>query len=69
VRDRTLMTIGAVGAAMAAVCCATSLLAIVLAAVGLTAWVATVDYVLIAVFVLGLALIGWGFCRGRLRAR
>jgi mercuric ion transport protein len=68
-RDRTLITTGAVGAVAAAVCCATPLLAIVLGAVGLTAWIAKADYVLIAAFILGLALIGLGFYRRRLRAK
>jgi mercuric ion transport protein len=67
--DRTLITTGAVGALVAAICCATPLLAIVLGAVGLTAWMANADGVLVAAFMLGIALIGLGFCRRYLRAK
>lgn len=38
--DRSLITTGAVGAPLAAICCATPLLAVVLGGVGLTAWLA-----------------------------
>jgi len=44
-RHRTLITTGIVGAVVAAVCCATPLLAIVFGALGLTAWLAKADYV------------------------
>jgi mercuric ion transport protein len=67
VRDRTLMTTGIVGAAVAAVCCATPLLAILFAALGLTAWLAKADYVLIPALILCLALIGFSLYRRRPR--
>lgn len=41
-RDRTLITTGAVGTVVAVVCCATPLLAVAFGAVGLTAWLAKV---------------------------
>jgi mercuric ion transport protein len=56
-RDRTILTTGVVGAVVAAVCCATPLLALVSGAVGLTAWLAKADYVLIPALILCLALI------------
>jgi mercuric ion transport protein len=65
-RDRTLVTTGIVGAVVAAVCCATPLLAIVLGAVGLTAWLAKADYVLIPALIVFVALIAFGLCRTRL---
>ena len=65
---RIFITAGALGAALAVLCCTTPLLAVVLGAVGLTAWIAKADYVLIPVFILGLALIGFGFYRRRPRA-
>jgi mercuric ion transport protein len=66
-RDRTLMTTGIVGAAVAAVCCATPLLAILFGALGLTAWLAKADYVLIPTLILCLALIGFSLYRRRPR--
>jgi mercuric ion transport protein len=66
-RDRTLITTGIVGAMAAAVCCATPLLVLVFGAVGLTAWLAKADYVLIPALILFLALIAFGLCRRRLR--
>ena len=68
-RDRALVTTGVVGAVIAAVCCATPLLAIVFGAVGLTAWIAKADYVLIPALILCVALIGFGLYRSRLRPR
>jgi mercuric ion transport protein len=69
VLDRTLITTGAVGAVVAAVCCATPLLAILLGAVGLTAWLAKADYVLIPALILCFALLGFGLYRRHARAR
>ena len=46
-RDRTLITTGAIGAVFAAICCMTPLLVVVFGTVGLTAWLAKADYVLI----------------------
>jgi mercuric ion transport protein len=66
-RDRTLITTGVVGAVVAAVCCATPLLAILFGALGLTAWLAKADYVLIPALILCLALIGFSLYRRRLR--
>lgn len=71
--DRSLIATGAIGAAFAAVCCATPLLAVVLGGVGLTAWLAKADYVVIPVLLLGVALVALGLyrrhaataCRGR----
>jgi mercuric ion transport protein len=65
--DRTLITTGIVGAVVAAVCCATPLLAIVFGALGLTAWLAKADYVLIPALILSLGLIGFNLYRRRLR--
>ena len=68
-RDRTLITTGIVGSALAAICCATPLLAILLGAVGLTAWIAKADYMVIPALVLCVALIGFGLYRQRVGAR
>ena len=64
-QDRTLIATGAIGAVLAAICCATPLLVIVFGAVGLTAWLAKADYVLIPVLILCLALIAFGLHRRR----
>jgi mercuric ion transport protein len=66
-RDRGLITTGIVGAAVAAVCCATPLLVVAFGAVGLTAWLAKADYVLIPALILCLALVAFGLYRRRRR--
>jgi mercuric ion transport protein len=63
VRNRTLIATGAVGTLVAAVCCATPLLAVLFGAIGLTAWLAKADYVLILALVLCVAVLGFGICR------
>ena len=58
--DRTLITVGVVGAAVAAVCCFTPLLVLFLGALGLSAWIGWLDYVLLpalAIFA-GIAVFG-----------
>ena len=65
-RDRTLITAGAIGVVLAAICCMTPLLIVMFGAVGLTAWVARADYVLIPTLVLCLALVALGIYRRRL---
>jgi mercuric ion transport protein len=64
-RDRALMTTGIVGAVVATLCCATPLLAMLFGAVGLTAWLTKVDYVLIPTLILCIALIVFGLYRQR----
>jgi mercuric ion transport protein len=56
-RDDGLIKSGLIGVVIAAVCCATSLLAIVFGAVGLTAWLAKADYVLLPALILCLGFI------------
>ena len=63
-RDRTPITTGAVAAMVAFVCCATPVLAVVLGAVGLTAWPAKADYVLIPALIVCLGVIGVALYRG-----
>jgi mercuric ion transport protein len=66
-RDITLIATGAVGAVLAAICCATPLLVVVLGAIGLAGWLATADYVVVPALILCLGLIGFGLYRRRLR--
>jgi len=68
-RDRTFITTGAIGAILAAICCMTPLLVVVFGAVGLTAWLAKADYVLIPALILCLALVAFGIHPGQLRER
>ena len=65
--DRSLIATGAIGALLASICCATPLLALVLGAIGLGAWLAKADYVLIPALSLCLVLLGLGLYRRRLR--
>ena len=65
-RDRILITTGAIGAVVAAICCVTPVLVIMFGAVGLTAWLAKADYVLIPALMLCLALVVLGLYRRRL---
>ncbi len=65
-RDRTLVTTGAIGAVLAAIRCATPLLVVVFGAVGLTAWLAKADYVLIPILMICLGLLAFGLYRRRL---
>jgi mercuric ion transport protein len=68
-RDRTIVTTGIVGALVAAICCATPLLAVIFGAVGLTAWLAKADYVLIPALILCVGLIAFGLYRRQTRER
>ena len=61
--DRSLITTGAIGAALAAICCATPILAVVRGGIGLSAWLAKADYIVMPVLLLGIALVGLGLYR------
>jgi mercuric ion transport protein len=63
--DRALITTGAIGGTVAAICCATPLLAVVLGAAGLTAWLAKVDYIVIPGVLISIGLVGLGLYRRR----
>jgi mercuric ion transport protein len=61
--DRSLITTGAIGAALAAICCATPFLAVVLGGIGLSAWLAKADYIVFPVLLLGVGLVALGVYR------
>jgi mercuric ion transport protein len=63
--DRKMMATGIVGFGLAALCCATPVLAILLTAVGLSAVLGYLDYVLIPAMVLFLAIILYAAYRRR----
>ena len=60
-----LIGVGAAGAALSMLCCATPVLAILLGALGLTAFAAKLDYVLIPVFIASIALVIFALVRRR----
>lgn len=66
--DRTLLRTGVVGSLVAALCCAAPLLAVALGALGLSAWLAWADYVLLPLLALSLALVAFAFWRRRRQA-
>ncbi len=63
--DRTLLRTGIVGGVVAAVCCATPVLVIALGALGLSAWLAWADYVLLPLLAFCLALAAFALWRLR----
>ena len=66
--DRPLISTGAISAALAAICCATPLLAIVLGSVGFSAWLAKADYLVTPMLLLGIALVAFGLYRRHVAA-
>jgi mercuric ion transport protein len=64
-QNTKLIGMGAAGAVLSMLCCATPVLAVLLSALGLTAIVAKLDYVLIPVFVASVALIIFALVRRR----
>jgi mercuric ion transport protein len=61
--SKGMLATGIVGTAVAALCCGTPVLAVVLAALGLSAWLAYGDYAVLAVLVASLALIVYALHR------
>jgi mercuric ion transport protein len=56
-QNAKLIGTGVTGAVVSMLCCVTPVLVVVLGALGLTAWVAKLDYVLIPVFVASIGLV------------
>jgi mercuric ion transport protein len=63
--DRRLLGIGFGGSAVAAVCCFTPALVLLLGALGLSAWLAWLDFVLLPALVLFVGLPAYALLRGR----
>lgn len=55
-QDKTLLTTGILGTGIAAICCFTPALAILLGTVELTAWLAWLDFILLPAFALFLGI-------------
>lgn len=65
-KNQTLIKTGVAGAAIAAICCATPILVIVLATIGLSTLVEKADYILIPLLVGSLVLLAVGLYRRRM---
>ena len=63
--DRTLLRTGIIGSAVAAVCCFTPALVLLVSAVGLSAVIGYLDYVLFPALGLFLALTAYALYRGK----
>ncbi|MCW9033535.1 MAG: mercury resistance system transport protein MerF [Alphaproteobacteria bacterium] len=55
-KDKTLLTTGVLGTGIAAICCFTPTLVILLGAVGLTAWLTWLDFILLPALALFLGI-------------
>jgi mercuric ion transport protein len=66
--DRALIRAGALGAILAAICCAAPLLAVGLPLAGLGAWLAGTGLVVLPLMVAGLGLVAWGIHHRRAKA-
>lgn len=66
-KDRAILRTGIVGSVIAAICCFTPFLVILLGAVGLSAWLGWLDYVLFPALAIFLAITGYGFWQRQAR--
>ena len=64
-QNTKLIGTGVVGALVSMLCCLTPVLALLLGAIGMTAFVAKLDYVLIPVFVASIGLVIFALVRRR----
>ena len=62
-KDATILKTGVIGSIIAALCCFTPILVIALGAVGLSAWLGWIDYVLLPALVLFLGITAYGLWR------
>jgi len=65
VKDKTILKTGIIGTIIAAICCFTPFLVIVLGAVGLSAWLGWLDYILLPALAVFALMIIYGFVRHR----
>ncbi|MBL27267.1 MAG: hypothetical protein CMM50_06935 [Rhodospirillaceae bacterium] len=61
--DRTLLEAGIIGTIVAAICCFTPVLVIVFGALGLSAWLGWIDYLLLPALGMFLAVTAWALIR------
>ncbi|MEX2648182.1 MAG: mercury resistance system transport protein MerF [Alphaproteobacteria bacterium] len=62
-KDVTILKTGVAGSVIAAICCFTPALVIGLGAVGLSAWLGWLDYILYPALVIFLGIAGYGLWR------
>ncbi|MDZ3836186.1 MAG: mercury resistance system transport protein MerF [Rhodospirillales bacterium] len=62
-KDATIVKTGIVGSVITAICCFTPALVIALGAVGLSAWLGWIDYVLLPTLAVFLAMTAYGLWR------
>ncbi|MFN3615355.1 MAG: mercury resistance system transport protein MerF [Rubrimonas sp.] len=62
-KDATILKTGIVGSVIAAICCATPVLVVALGAIGLSAWLGWIDYVLLPALAVFLGLTAYGLWR------
>ncbi|HEX7072405.1 MAG TPA: mercury resistance system transport protein MerF [Hyphomicrobiaceae bacterium] len=62
-KDATILKTGIIGAVIAAICCATPVLVIAFGALGLSAWVSGLDYVLLPALAVFVGLTAYGLWR------
>ena len=67
--DRKVLATGVVGSVIAAICCFTPLLVVVLGAAGLAAWLGWIDYVLFPALALFLGITVYGLYLRRCRVK
>lgn len=60
VNERKLLWTGATGSVVTAICCFTPLLVVLLGALGLSAWLGWLDYVLLPLLAVFLLMTGYG---------
>jgi len=66
--DRALVRTGIVGAVIAAICCVTPILVVLLPLAGLGVWLASADLMAFSLLAASLGLIAWGLYRRRSNA-
>ena len=64
-KDVTILRNGITGSVVVALCCFTPLLVVLLGAVGLSAWLGWLDYVLFPALAIFLGITGYGLWRRR----
>lgn len=62
-KDATILKTGIIGTVIAAICCATPVLVIAFGALGLSAWVSGLDYVLLPALAVFVGLTAYGLWR------
>jgi mercuric ion transport protein len=67
-KANSMIWTGGIGASVAALCCFTPVLLIVLPAFGLAAWLGWIDWVLFPALAISLALLFYGLRQSRLAA-